>query len=109
MLLVAVATLLAVQCPDGSPPPCRTTTSVPGRAAPAMALNDNTWLVLPFENTARAANAELIRQASVSQLSGELSRWSGVRVISDDRVADLMQQLPQAQRDRPGLESALGL
>jgi hypothetical protein len=74
---------------------------------PALALNDRTWLILPFENATHATDAELIRQASVSQLYGEMSRWEGVRVVSDDRVADLLQQLPAAQRERPGLESAL--
>ena len=98
--------LAALQCPDGAPPPCRTTTSL-GARVPALALNDRTWLILPFDNTTHAADAELIRQASVSQLYGELSRWEGVRVVSDDRVADLLQQLPAAQRERPGLESAL--
>ncbi len=97
---------LRAQCPDGTPPPCRGT----GRpAAPAVPLNDQTWLVLPFENTARAADAELIRQASVSQLYAEMSRWSGLRVVSGDRVADLLQQLPVAQQERPGLEAARAL
>ncbi|HEY2805095.1 MAG TPA: hypothetical protein VGI92_04475 [Gemmatimonadales bacterium] len=109
MLALAVAALVAFQCPDGSPPPCgRSSSSIAGRV-PSLALNDNTWLILPFENTARTADAELIRQASVSQLTGELSRWNGVRTISDDRVADLLQQLPASQRDRPGLESATTL
>ena len=109
MLVIAVAALVAFQCPDGSPPPCRQAATFAGRAAPSLALNDNTWLVLPFENTTRAADAELIRQASVSQLYGEMSGWTGVRVISDDRVADLVSQLAAAQRERPGLESAIGL
>jgi tetratricopeptide (TPR) repeat protein/TolB-like protein len=112
-LLVAALALAPVsaalaQCPDGAPPPCRGTSSVAGRVPVALPLNDNTWLVLPFENTARSADAELIRQASVSQLYGEMSRWEGVRVVSDDRVADLLQQVP-TQRDRLGLETALGL
>jgi hypothetical protein len=96
------------QCPDGSPPPCRATTSISGRV-PALALNDNTWLVLPFENTTRAADADLIRQASVPQLYGEMSGWSGVRVISDDRVADLLHTLPEAQRVQIGLDNAVAL
>ncbi len=110
MLAVVYAAHVAFQCPDGSPPPCRgaATTTIPGRV-PAIALSDNTWLVLPFENTARASDAEVIRQASVSQLTAELSRWNGVRVITDDRVADLLQQLPAAQRDRPGLDGATSL
>ena len=105
---LAFASPLLAQCPDGSPPPCRSTASLAGRV-PALALNDNTWLILPFDNTARSADAELIRQASVTQLSGEMSRWQGVRVISDDRLADLLQQLPAAQRDRPGLDAATTL
>jgi len=93
------------QCPDGSPPPCR----AGARPAPSLALSDNTWLILPFENTARAQDAEVIRQASVPQLYSEMSRWTGIQVVSDDRVADLLQQLPSSQRERPGLEAARGL
>ena len=104
--MLVIAALIAFQCPDGSPPPCRGNARP---AAPAVALNDQTWLVLPFENRARAADAELIRQASVPQLYSEMSRWSGVRVIPDARVADLLQSLPPASRDQVGLEAARGL
>lgn len=104
--MLVLAALIVFQCPDGSPPPCRGNARP---AAPAVALNDQTWLVLPFENRARAADAELIRQASVPQLYSEMSRWSGVRVIPDARVADLLQSLPAASREQVGLEAARGL
>lgn len=105
--VLAAATLLvagwpglaAAQCPDGAPPPCARP------APPAQALDERTWLVLPFENTARNTSAELIGAAGLNLLYQELSRWSDVRVVSDDRVDDLLRSLPEAQRSPLGLEA----
>jgi tetratricopeptide (TPR) repeat protein len=72
-------------------------------------LSDNTWLVLPFDNSARVADAELIAGASVTLLTQELSRWQDVRVVPDDRVTDLLRQLPEAQRRSPGLDASLDM
>jgi tetratricopeptide (TPR) repeat protein len=99
---------LAAQCADGAPPPCverRTAVAPP----PAPRLDERTWLVLPFENTTRAAEAQLVSQASVTLLNQEIGRWQDVRSIPDDRVADLLRQMPEAQRGSLGLEGALGL
>lgn len=74
-----------------------------------MPLDERTWLILPFENTARNADAELIRAAGLNLLYQELSRWDDVRIISDDRVDDLLRELPEAQRTSIGLESARSL
>jgi tetratricopeptide (TPR) repeat protein len=80
-------------------------------AAPASAprLDDRTWLVLPFENTTRSVDAQLVAQASVTLLNQEMGRWEDVRSIPDDRVADLLRQVPEAQRGALGLDGALGL
>lgn len=97
---------LTAQCPDGSPPPCRVASAAPRREPP---LDQRTWLVLPFENTAGAPEVELVRQASVNLLYQELSRWSDLRVINDDRVADLIRDVPAASQARWGLTTGLGL
>ncbi len=101
---VASARLASSQCPDGTPPPCRGRAAAPRREP---LLDDRTWLILPFENTAGAADAEMLRQASVNLLYQELSRWSDVRVISDDRVADLLRDVPAAAQARWGLTTGL--
>jgi tetratricopeptide (TPR) repeat protein len=101
------AGVAAAQCPDGTPPPCG------GRSAPVVRrdppLDDRAWLILPFANTTGAADAAMLSQASVSILYQDLARWQDVRVVPDDRVADLVRELPPAERTRPGLQAALGL
>ena len=94
------------QCPDGTPPPCGRS-AVPARRDPP--LDERAWLVLPFINTAAVPEAAMLSQASVSLLYQDLARWQDVRVIPDDRVADLVRTLSPAERARPGLQSALGL
>ena len=97
------------QCPDGTPPPCN---RLPARGAPARRdppLDDRFWLVLPFINTSGAADAALLTQASVNLLYQDLARWQDIRVVPDDRVADLLRSLPAEERDRPGLEAGRSL
>jgi hypothetical protein len=97
------STAAFAQCPDGTPPPCRAAATAARRDPP---LDERTWLILPFENTSRSADADVLRQAGLSLLYQELARWSDVRVISDDRVNDLIRALPEAQRSPLGLEAA---
>jgi tetratricopeptide (TPR) repeat protein/TolB-like protein len=103
---IPVSTALG-QCPDGTPPPC-TRAPDPRRAA-FPPLNDRAWIVLPFENIARAPDIEWLRDGSVSLLYADLSRWRDVLVVDDDRVADLLRTLPPESRERLGLEGALQL
>ena len=111
-IALAIATLLAparevfAQCPDGTPPPCGRGTA-PARRDPP--LDERAWLILPFTNTTGATDAAMLTQASVSILYQDLARWQDIRVVPDDRVADLLRSLPAAERGRPGLQSALGL
>src|SRR3989338_6919181 len=72
-------------------------------------LDERTWLVLPFTNTARNAEAELIGAASVNLLYQELSRFTDIHVISDDHVADLVRRGAPALGDRIGLATGLDL
>lgn len=106
LLAVAVASVvpsrLPAQCPDGTPPPCRVRAARPR-------LDERTWIVLPFENVARAADIDWLREASVNLLYLDLSRWQDIRVIDDERVADLIRGLPSATRDRPGLDAGLAV
>ena len=97
----------AAQCPDGTPPPCRIAANTPARRDPP--LDERTWLVLPFTNTARNAEAELIGAASVNLLYQELSRFTDIHVISDDHVADLVRRGAPALGDRIGLATGLDL
>lgn len=94
--LVVVPTARA-QCPDGSRPPCR---GVAAPAAPRRAnppLDDRTWIVVPFDNLAHTSDAEWLRGASVNLLYLGMSRWTDVRVIDDERVADFIRDVPEAK------------
>lgn len=112
-LLPLAATLLLAsvaraQCPDGTPPPCRTA-AAPVRQPPAnVALDQQTWIVVPFDNLARNQEIEWLRAASVNLLYLDLSRWSDIKVVDDERVADLMSEVPGA-RDGPQLSLAAAL
>ena len=90
------ASSLPAQCPDGSPPPC-------GRAA---ALDENRWIVVPFQNVARAPDAEWLGNASVNLLYLNLSQWRDLRVVDDERVADLLRSRGSAPL---GLNDAIAL
>jgi tetratricopeptide (TPR) repeat protein/TolB-like protein len=80
------------QCPDGTPPPCRAATPAPARRA-APPLDERTWIVLPFDNVARASDIDWLRSASVNLLYLDMSRWRDIRVIDDERVADFMREV----------------
>ena len=97
------------QCPDGTPPPCRVASAASPARRPNPPIDDRFWLVLPFTNTSGAADAALLTQASVNLLYQDMSRWQDIRVVPDDRVADLVRSLPAGERDRPGLESGMNL
>jgi len=88
---VASATAALAQCPDGSLPPC-------GGAAPVRRANpplsDNTWIVLPFENQSQSPEIDWMREASANLLYLDLSQWADIHVVDDERVADLMRDVP---------------
>ena len=73
--------LAAGQCPSGAPPPC----------APAVVLDEARWIVVPFQNVAHATDAEWLSSASVNLLYLTLSRWRDLKVVDDERVADLLR------------------
>jgi eukaryotic-like serine/threonine-protein kinase len=90
--------VLLAQCPDGTPPPCRGGTSAGGitrRANPP--LDERTWIVVPFENVTRAQDIEWLREASVNLLYLDMSKWRDIRVIDDERVADLVRETPETR------------
>ena len=89
---------IGAQCPDGTPPPCRAIAD-PSRA-PIPALDNATWIVLPFDNTARANDVAWLREGSVNLLSMDLGRWEDIRVVDDRRVFDLLRRLPAAAQGR---------
>lgn len=98
-LSLAVTSVARAQCPDGTPPPCGggdTRRAVPLALVPKRVnppLNDNTYIVLPFNNVTRASDTEWLSDASVNLLSMDLSRWRDIQVIDDRRVADFMREL----------------
>ena len=96
------------QCADGSPPPCRSTTvaSAPRRANPP--LDDRTWIVVPFDNLRNAQDVDWLRGASVNLLYLDMSRWRDIRVIDDERVADLLREVPEA-RNATKLDLSAGI
>lgn len=99
---------LRAQCPDGSPPPCRaqTAAATPRRVNPP--LDDRTWIVVPFDNLAKNAEADWLRSASVNLLYLDMSRWRDIRVIDDERVSDLIRETPEAN-DATNLSLNAGL
>jgi tetratricopeptide (TPR) repeat protein len=103
-----VATPLAAQCRDGSPPPCDLARSTTVPLAP-LKLDDKTWLVLPFENSGKVADAELISPASLTLLNQELGRWQDVRRVPEDRVAELIAAAPGRSTGAMGLQAALAI
>ena len=94
-LLIPLAAADA-QCPDGSAPPCRgaSAPAAPRRVNPP--LDDNTWIVVPFDNLARSEDTEWLRSASVNLLYLDMSRWRDIKVVDDERVADLLRETPEA-------------
>lgn len=106
LVLLLAARVASAQCPDGAPPPCRSAATLTRRAAPA--LNDRTWIVVPFTNVTRAPDLEWLRDASANLLSLDLGRWTDIGVVDDKRVADLLRTLP-AQRVAQALSLADGM
>ena len=103
------AVAAGAQCPDGSPPPCRSQTVVaaPRRVNPP--LDDRTWIVVPFDNLANNADIEWLRSASVNLLYLDMSRWRDIRVVDDERVADLIREVPEASGSTKSLSLNAGL
>ena len=113
-LLVAAALFLPApadaQCPDGTPPPCRARTPAATPARSALALDDRTWIVVPFDNLAQSQEIDWLRAASVNLLYLDMSRWRDIRVVDDERVADLMREVPEARgASRLSLAAALAV
>jgi tetratricopeptide (TPR) repeat protein len=59
-------------------------------------LDARTWIVVPFDNLARATDVDWMRTAAVNLLYLDMSRWRDIRVIDDERVADLIRETPDA-------------
>ena len=96
-LLLGAAAPLRAQCPDGTPPPCRAVASRPAPVRPVLPLDERTWIVLPFENQAHAADLDWLKDASANLLYLDLSRWSDVHAVDDKRVADFLREVPSVK------------
>src|SRR6185369_3107994 len=91
------ASTARAQCPDGSPPPCRGSAAATAVRRPNPPLDDRTWIVVPFENVARVADIDWLKDASVNLLYLDMSKWNDIRVIDDERVADFIREVPEAR------------
>lgn len=93
LLLLALATRLSAQCPDGSPPPCGSVARPPTRATPVLR---GSVAVLPFANrSADTADAYLADELP-EQISGRLSRIAQLHVTSATAVAAQWRRTPDA-------------
>jgi tetratricopeptide (TPR) repeat protein/TolB-like protein len=104
------ATPAGAQCPDGSPPPCRSQTvasAASRRVNPP--LDDRTWIVVPFDNLARSADVDWMRSAAVNLLYLDMSRWRDIRVIDDERVADLLRETQANEAQAMSLNTGLSV
>ena len=97
------------QCADGSPPPCRSAAvaAAPRRANPP--LDDKTWIVVPFDNLRNVQEIDWLKDASVNLLYLDMSRWRDIRVIDDERVADLLREVPEARTAKLDLNAGLAV
>jgi TolB-like protein len=109
LVLLAIARATDAQCPDGSPPPCRTTAvpATPRRVNPP--LDDRTWIVVPFDNLANNSEVDWLRAASVNLLYLDMSRWRDIKVVDDERVADLIREVPEASGSKQSMSLNAGL
>jgi len=107
-LAVAVAcfaTPLAAQCANGAPPPC--TTAASARRDPP--LDSRKWIVLPFTNSTRAPELNWLSDASVRLLYIDMSRWTDLTVVDDERVASLLRGVPDGARTQLRLAAGLDI
>lgn len=100
-IVAAAPSVLPAQCPDGSPPPCRSQTVASAARRINPPLDDRTWIVVPFDNLARAQDVDWMRTAAVNLLYLDMSRWQDIRVIDDERVVDLLRETPEAGGSQP--------
>lgn len=106
LVSLASAAPVAAQCPDGTPYPCARPAA--RRALPP--LDDRKWIVLPFDNLSGSADAEWLRSASANMLYLDLSQWTDIRVVDDERVADMLREAPETRDAKQlSLSAALGV
>lgn len=64
---------------------------------------------MPFDNLAKSPDADWLRTASVNLLYLGMSRWTDLRVIDDERVADYVREVPGAQNATLSLTTGLAV
>lgn len=106
-----LVSVVLAQCPDGTPPPCSRPTAITlATRRPNPPLDDRTWIVVPFSNVTHATDGDWLTGASVNLLYLDMSRWSDIRVIDDERVADLIRSVPETRANAQlTLQSALAV
>ena len=98
--LFALAAPMHAQCPDGTPPPCNRPRPAPVR--PMVPMDQRTWIVLPFENLARALGV-IRRMTDTTLLFTPLGA-----PVSDATLAFTGALWPRAYLLRAELEEAKG-
>src|SRR5437879_3920709 len=107
-LVVLCSADAAAQCPEGTPPPCRSAVLATARRAnPPM--NPHGWVVVPFGNAMKAQDLDWLRAGSVNLLSMDLGRWTDVDVVPDKRVGDLLRDLPAKDDETLTLNQGLSI
>lgn len=108
MTLAVAASPAAAQCADGSPPPCRVQTVAIATRRADPPLDAKAWIVVPFDNLNGNQEVDWLRTGSVNLLYLGMSRWTDIRVIDDERVADYMREVPGAT-DAKSVSASMGL
>lgn len=105
LMVVAAASAARAQCPDGTPPPCRSATA--GVAPAALPLDTNAVAVLPFTVEGPGASVAWLGTGMVDVLSGALDGVRGWRAIPPRTV---LARIPRAGLDLPrAAQAARGL
>ena len=83
--------LFAFQCPDGTPPPCRTAAAVSRGAAPAPL----SVAVLPFENRSPDGADDYLAEGLTDEIGNRLARLGRLQIKSRGLVREQWRRTPQ--------------
>jgi eukaryotic-like serine/threonine-protein kinase len=109
MTLALGAAEARAQCPDGSPPPCPQRQVATAARVTNPPLDERMWIVMPFDNLSNSPDIEWLRTASANLLYLDMSRWQDIRVVDDERVADLLRETPTTAGQPLSLSNALAI
>jgi tetratricopeptide (TPR) repeat protein len=104
VLAVTLTSVAQGQCPDGRPiATCTVASAAPKRVDPP--LDAKAWIIVPFD-VAGSGDIGWLRNVSANLMYLQLAQWTDIRVIDDERVGDLIADVPEAQGPKLTLEAA---